>query len=65
MFLHIVKQSEYLHDICNKPYLVYTNTGDTEQLTPYEKFDWSILNTKEFATDLLYLKYLGINLPDD
>jgi hypothetical protein len=64
MFLHIVKQSEYLHDICNKPYLVYTNTGDTEQLTPYEKFDWSILNTKVFATDLLYLKYLGINLPD-
>lgn len=64
-FLHIIKQSDYLHDAHNKPLYIYTNNGTIDNLIAYIDFDWnSLANQKVYTTDLMYLKYLGINLPD-
>lgn len=64
IFLHVIKQSEYLHDVHNKPYLIYTNNGTVDSLVEAGEFDWNNLNDKVYTTDLMYLKYIGVNIND-
>jgi len=66
IFIHVIKQSDYTHDINNKPLYLYKNEdGVGGELIPYESFDWASLADKEvYATDLRYLKYLGVDVSE-